>query len=157
MPRSYDWGWKREWQDYLRALLHSLADAEIRVALERLPADDDRVWVGAYRYSEYSGTRGDERMAAIFTVEWLARVASRAYPLADEYESRSIIDRLAKRPAEATNRFCWELPKQAHWKCQEQALMGPPSDIRNCPTLRALCWPWRKIKSQRVAPLLCAG
>ena len=108
-PHSYGQGWEREWNDFLRDILNSLAVDNLRAALECLPADESRAWIGAYRYYERPDFREENEMAKAFSEEWLARVAKRVLPLMDEYEQKWIIKNLAKRPSAATNRLLLEI------------------------------------------------
>jgi len=101
--RAYGQGWERELQDFLRDILNSLTVDNLRAALERLPADEERAWIGAYRYYERPGFRDKDEIAKAFSEDWLARLAERVLPPMSEYEQVWIIQSLAERPAAATN------------------------------------------------------
>ena len=109
-PASHSGGsWELEYQDFIRDILNGLNIGELQDALNALPANEDRVWIGAYRYYEYPGFREEERVAKVFSEESLARVARRVLPLTEDFESGSIIDTLAKRSGSATNHLLLEI------------------------------------------------
>lgn len=107
---SYNSGdWRREYQESLRDLLNASEVSSLKQALEALPLDEDRVWVGAYRYYQRHVPREEDEMFIAYSEEWLARLARRVMPLEKYYAQKSIIYDLAKRPAVATNWLLLEI------------------------------------------------